>query len=89
MLEALFWAAASGWLARFALPRETAGPLVTLLCGIGGSALGYTVSHGILRLHEWHLFDPESLLPGALGSLVLLLVVRRLRFSDRRRTLFT
>lgn len=89
MLEALLWAALSGWFARLLLPRESAGMVLTLLCGLGGCLLGYAVGHEILRLHELHLFEPEGLLPAVGGSALLLLASRRSPWSHRRRTIFS
>lgn len=82
------WGAGSGFAARFVLPDARLGVIVTVLAGLGGCLLAYGVAHELLRMHEFHLFEPESLLPAATGSLLLLVAFRRARRGADRRTLF-
>lgn len=89
MLEALAWGAASGVLARWVLPQETAGPWTTFLCGLGGCVIAFVLGHELLGFHELHLFEPESLIPAVLGTVVLLLLSRRARASGGGRTLLS
>lgn len=89
MLEALLWSAGIGSAARFLLSGKKPGPLITLTAGTGGCLLGFLVGHELLRMHEFHLFEPESLIPATLSSVVLLLLARASLGGPRDRSLFS
>lgn len=88
MLEAFAWGAASGFLARWLIPGEHPA-WITVLCGFGGCVLAFALGHQLFGFHELHLFRPESLLPAASASALLLLICRRARIASRSRTIFS
>lgn len=89
MLDALLWGAASGFAARFLLSGSKPGPLMTMLAGFGGCFLGFLFGHEILRMHEFHLFVPETLIPAVLWSTVLLVLLRRAMKVGERHSIFS
>lgn len=88
MLEALLWAAVSGFVARAFLSRAKPGPVVTILAGLCGCLLAFLVSHELLQMHEFHLFEPDSLIPAVTASAMILVAIRRALASSQRARLF-
>lgn len=88
MAQTMLLVVLAGSLARGLLPGPKPGVVVTLVAGLSGSLLGYAVGHEVLGLHEFHLFVPESLIPAVICSLVILVVVRRIRRGSDRGWLF-
>ena len=77
MLEAVLWSAGTGLAARALLAGTKPGLLVTLLAGVCGCVVGFLVGHELLRIHEFHLFQPESLIPAVAATAVILIAIRQ------------
>lgn len=88
MLEALLWSAATGLAARVFLSGSKPGLLVTMLAGLGGCVLGFVVGHELLRIREFHLFEPDTLIPAITASVIILLLIRRSMHLSQRGWLF-
>jgi len=76
VLEVLLWGAGSGLVARALLSGAKPGALATLLAGFCGCLLGFLVGHELLRIHDFHLFEPESLIPAVTASTIILMAIR-------------
>ena len=88
MLQAVFWGVISGVVARSLLAGDKPGWLVTVPAGFGGCLAGFLVGHEVLRLHEFHLFQPESLVPAVTATAIILMVIRRVARASTRTWLF-
>jgi len=88
VLAAVLWAVVAGVVARAVLGGDKPGPVLTIAAGFGGCLLGFLVAHELLRIHEFHLFKPESLIPAATASAMILLAVRRVTRASQRTWLF-
>lgn len=88
MLAAVLWAVASGVVARALLWGDKPGLPLTVAAGFGGCLLGFLVGHEVLQIHKFHLFTPESLIPAAMASAIILLAVRRVTRPSQRTWLF-
>jgi len=88
MLQAVLWGVISGVVARSLLEGDKPGWLVTVAAGFGGCLAGFLVGHELLRMHEFHLFEPESLVPAATASAMILLAFRRVARASQRTGLF-
>lgn len=87
-MEVVLWGAGSGFIARWLLQGAKPGFVVTVGAGFGGCLLGFVVGHELLRIHEFHLFKPESLIPAVTASAILLVCIRRATSSSRSSSLF-
>jgi uncharacterized membrane protein YeaQ/YmgE (transglycosylase-associated protein family) len=88
MLQAVLWGIISGVVARSLLERDKPGWLVTVAAGFGGSVAGFLVGHELLRMHEFHLFEPESLVPAVAATAIILMLIRRVARASTRTWLF-
>ncbi len=88
MLQAVLWGVISGVVARSLLEGDKPGWLVTVAAGFGGCLGGFLVGHELLQMHEFHLFEPESLVPAVTASAMILLAFRRVARASQRTWLF-
>jgi len=88
VLQAVLWGVISGVVARSLLRGDKPGLLLTVAAGFGGCLVGFAVGHELLRLHEFHLFQPESLVPAVMAAAIILIVIRRVARASQRTWLF-
>lgn len=88
--EGLIYALVAGVLARAVLGHHRPGVAVAVMAGVFGTLAGAPVAHAVSGDHEFHAFQPESLIAGFGGAIVLLVFYRvvRSRLAPSERHIF-
>jgi uncharacterized membrane protein YeaQ/YmgE (transglycosylase-associated protein family) len=78
MLGAIILGLLAGFIAKALMPgRDPGGFFVTMLLGLGGSVLGFLIFTELLGIGDNEIFDLGGLIGAIIGTMILLLIYRK------------